>query len=302
MATSVASPPDDQPFSASGRFWKVGVGSVALQMVKDPVTAVAIVVLLLLFAIAAAAPLIAPYDPSAIDPFNTLKGSSSSHWLGTDENGRDTLSRLIYGGRVSLSVGFISVTIAMAAGIPLGLTAGYLGGVADSVIMRIMDAVIAFPAIVLALAIVAILGTGFFQLMVAIGVGSVPLYARLVRAQVLSLKQQDFVMAARAVGVPTHRIMFRHILPNAVAPLIVAGSLGLAFAILAEAGLAFLGLGVEPPTPAWGGMLRKALERIYLSKELSIYPGIAIFVTVLALNIVGDALRDALDPRLRGRL
>jgi peptide/nickel transport system permease protein len=290
------------PESRRARFWRVGAGSVALRVLSDPVTAVAATILVVLFAVALAAPLLAPYDPAEIDAFNTLKGPSSEHWLGTDENGRDTLSRLIFGSRVSLSVGFISVSIAVAAGVPLGLIAGYGGRLTDSVIMRIMDAFLAFPAIILALAIVAILGTGFYQLMVAIGITSVPLYSRLVRSQVLSLKQQDFVTAARATGVSVPRILFRHILPNATAPIIVAASLGLAFAILAEAGLSFLGLGVQPPTPTWGGMLQKALPRIYLARELSIFPGVAIFITVLSLNIVGDALRDALDPRLRGRL
>lgn len=289
-------------FQPGSRFWKVGAGSVARRLVSDPVTAVAIGVLVALVAIAIAAPVLAPKNPSAIDPFNTLAHPSSAHLLGSDENGRDSLSRLIYGSRVSLVVGLISVSIAVLVGVPLGLAAGYAGGHVDSFIMRCMDAVMAFPAIMLALGIVAVLGSGLYQLMVAIGLTSVPLYARLVRSQVLSLKQQDFVMAARAVGVPVPRLLLRHILPNAVAPIVVAGSLGLAFAILAEAGLSFLGLGVPPPTPTWGGMLQKGLPRIYQARELSIFPGIAIFITVLALNIVGDALRDALDPRLRGRL
>lgn len=286
----------------SSRFWTIGGGSVIRRLVSDPVTAVAIAVLLLLVLVALFAPILAPYNPSAIDPFNTLAHPSSEHLLGSDENGRDSLSRLIYGSRVSLVVGLISVSIAIAIGVPLGLAAGYNGKALDSIIMRAMDAILAFPAIMLALGIVAVLGTGLYQLMVAIGLTSIPLYARLIRSQVLSLKEQDFVMAARAVGVPVPRILFRHILPNALAPIVIAGSLGLAFAILAEAGLSFLGLGVQPPTPTWGGMLQKGLPRIYQAKELSIFPGIAIFVTVLALNLVGDALRDALDPKLRGRL
>lgn len=289
-------------FAPASRFWTVGAGSVIRRLMTEPVTAVAVGILLVLVGIAIAAPLLAPKDPSAIDPFNTLAHPSSAHLLGSDENGRDTLSRLIYGSRVSLIVGLISVSIAVSVGVPLGLAAGYAGSYIDGFVMRCMDAILAFPAIMLALGIVAVLGSGLFQLMVAIGVTSVPLYARLVRSQVLSLKQQDFVMAARSVGVPVPRLLFRHILPNAIAPIVVAGSLGLAFAILAEAGLSFLGLGVPPPTPTWGGMLQKGLPRIYQARELSIFPGIAIFVTVLALNIVGDALRDALDPRLRGRL
>ncbi|MGE0597965.1 MAG: ABC transporter permease [Dehalococcoidia bacterium] len=289
-------------FHEASRFWTVGFGSVIRRLVTDPVTAVAIGILLFLIFVAIAAPLLAPHDPSDIDPYHTLAHPSSEHWLGSDENGRDSLSRLIYGSRISLTVGLISVSIAIAVGVPLGLAAGYNGKYLDTIIMRCMDAILAFPAIMLALGIVAVLGTGLYQLMVAIGVTSIPLYSRLIRSQVLSLKEQDFVLAARATGVPVSRILFRHILPNAIAPIVIAASLGLAFAILAEAGLSFLGLGVQPPTPTWGGMLQKGLPRIYQAKELSIFPGIAIFVTVLSLNIVGDALRDALDPKLRGRL
>lgn len=302
MTASTNAPELGREFGQSSRFWTIGFGSVLRRLASDPVTVVAITVLFLLTAIAVLAPVLAPYDPSEIDPFNTLAHPSSDHWLGSDENGRDTLSRLIYGTRVSLVVGLISVSIAISIGVPLGLAAGYSGGYLDSVVMRAMDAILAFPAIMLALGIVAVLGTGLYQLMIAIGVTSVPLYARLVRSQVLSLKQQDFVTAARAVGVPTPRILFRHILPNALAPIVIAASLGLGFAILAEAGLSFLGLGVQPPTPTWGGMLQKGLPRIYQARELSIFPGIAIFITVLSLNLVGDALRDALDPKLRGRL
>lgn len=289
-------------FTSRSRFWSQGAGLSIRRLLSDPITATAAAVLMLLILVALAAPLLAPYDPSEIDPSNTLAHPSSSHWLGSDENGRDSLSRLIYGSRVSLVVGLIAVSIAMAVGVPLGLVSGYVGSFVDSVIMRTMDAILAFPAIMLALVIVAILGTGLYQLMVAIGVTSIPLYARLVRSQVLSLKEQDFVTSARSIGVPVPRILLRHILPNALAPIVVAGSLGLAFAILAEAGLSFLGLGVQPPTPTWGGMLQKGLPRIYQAKELSIFPGIAIFVTVLSLNLLGDALRDALDPKLRGRL
>ena len=302
MTAATRAPDLGGDFQTRSRFWSIGSGSVIRRLVSDPVTAVAIGVLLCLVMIAILAPVLAPDDPSDIDPFNTLAPPSSEHLLGSDENGRDTLSRLIYGSRVSLVVGLISVSIAIAVGVPLGLAAGYSGNYIDSVVMRAMDAILAFPAIMLALGIVAVLGSGLYQLMVAIGVTSVPLYARLVRSQVLSLKQQDFVTAARSVGVPVPRILFRHILPNALAPIVIAASLGLAFAILAEAGLSFLGLGVQPPTPTWGGMLQKGLPRIYQARELSIFPGIAIFITVLSLNIVGDALRDALDPKLRGRL
>lgn len=279
-----------------------GAARALRKMLRDPVTFTALIVLALLVVAAIAAPLIAPYDPSEIDAFNTLKGPSAAHWLGVDENGRDVLSRLIYGTRISLTVGLISVGVALVVGVPLGLISGYFGRWTDSVIMRLMDAILAFPSLILALAIVVILGQGITQLMLAIGITSIPVYARLVRGQVLSLKTRDYVSAALSMGANTPRILLRHILPNTTAPIIVQGSLGIAFAILSEAGLSFLGLGVKPPTPAWGGMLQKAIPHIYRAPYLSIFPGLAIFVTVLSLNIVGDALRDTLDPRLRGKL
>ena len=272
------------------------------RLLRDPVAGASLILLVALTLCALLAAVLAPYDPNEINPFNTLKSPSAAHWLGTDENGRDVLSRLIYGSRISLAVGLIAVGIAVVVGVPLGLISGYAGRVADFTIMRLMDALLAFPSLILALAIVAVLGTGLVQLMVAIGVTSIPVYARLVRAQVLSLKSLDFVTAARAMGASGGRILGRHILPNTLAPIIVQASLGMAFAILAEAGLSFLGLGVQPPTATWGGMLQKALPRIYRAPYLSIFPGVAIFVTVLALNLLGDALRDTLDPRLRGRL
>ena len=246
------------------------------------------------------APIIAPYDPIATAPRESLQGSSLEHLLGTDQLGRDVLSRIIFGSRTSIMVGVVAVGLAMVVGVPLGLISGYFGGLIDHVIMRTMDAVIAFPALVLALAIVGALGPGTFQIMVAIGISSVPLYARLTRGQVLTIREQDYVHAARSLGASDLRVIARHVLPNSLSPLIVQGSLGVAFAILAEAGLSFLGVGVQPPSPTWGGMLSKALPLIERAPLLSIYPGIAIFLTVLAINTLGDALRDVLDPRLRG--
>jgi peptide/nickel transport system permease protein len=271
------------------------------RLLRDPVACVATIVLLLVVLCAIFAPLIAPNDPNAINPFATLRSPSSAHLLGTDQNGRDVLSRVIFGSRVSLSVGLISVGIAVVIGIPLGLISGYAGGISDALIMLVMDAMLAFPSLILALAIVALLGQGINQLMIAIGITSIPIFARLVRAQTLSLRELDYALAARAMGTPSWRVLLRHILPNAIAPVIVQASLGMAFAILAEAGLSFLGVGVRPPTATWGGMLQTAVQKIDLAPTLSIFPGLAIFVTVLALNIVGDALRDTLDPRLRGR-
>jgi ABC-type dipeptide/oligopeptide/nickel transport system permease subunit len=270
-------------------------------LLRDPFTCVSFIVLLGVVVMALSADLIAPNDPNAIDPFNTAVGPSADHWFGTDENGRDVLSRIIYGSRVSLLVGVLAVGLGTAVGVPLGLIAGYAGRNADAVIMRVMDAILAFPAIILALGLVALLGSGIVQLMIAIGITTVPIYARILRVQTMSLKAQDFVLAARSTGATAPRIMMRHILPNTIAPIIVQGSLGMAFAILAEAGLSFLGLGVEPPTATWGSMLQKSLPRIYDASHLSIFPGVAIFIVVLAFNIIGDNLRDVLDPRLRER-
>jgi len=246
------------------------------------------------------APILAPYDPIDTAPRDSLSGPSASHWLGTDQLGRDVLSRIIYGSRVSVLVGVVAVGLALTVGVPLGLISGYFGGLVDHAIMRAMDAIIAFPALVLALAIVGAVGPGTFQIMVAIGIASVPLYARLTRGQVLTIREQDYVQAARSLGASDVRVLARHILPNSFSPLIVQASLGVAFAILAEAGLSFLGVGVRPPTPTWGGMLSTALPMIERASYLSVFPGIAIFLTVLAINMLGDALRDVLDPRLRG--
>jgi peptide/nickel transport system permease protein len=270
-------------------------------LLRDPFMAASLAILVILALLAIAAPLITRYDPNEIDPLNALAGPSGAHWLGTDENGRDELTRLIYGARVSLSVGLFSVGIALVIGVPMGLVAGYLGGVIGGVIMRIVDGVLAFPSIILALAITTILGPGLFQIMLAIGITTAPVYARVTHAQTLSLREQDFVKAGIATGASSPRIMFRYLLPNTMAPLIVQASLGMAFAILTEAGLSFLGVGIRPPTATWGGMLQKALARIYTAPSLSMYPGIAIFVVVLALNLLGDGIRDVLDPRLRGR-
>lgn len=290
------------PESAATRLRTAPAMRRLMQLVRDPVICVALIILLLVLACAVFSPQLAPYQPNEINAFSTLQAPSSTHLLGTDENGRDVLSRVIYGSRISLTVGVISVGLAVLIGVPLGLIAGYSGRLIDGVIMRVMDAILAFPALILALAIVAILGQGINQVMIAIGITSIPVFARLVRAQTLTLKELDYAQAARALGASTRRILVRHILPNTLAPIIVQASLGMAFAILAEAGLSFLGVGIRPPTATWGGMLQKALRATQRAPTLSIFPGIAIFVTVLALNLLGDALRDILDPRLRGKL
>ena len=266
---------------------------------RAPVGTAALVVIFLLLLLAVAAPVFAPYDPQAQDYNRLLQAPSASHPLGTDRIGRDLLSRIIYGTRVSFMVGVVAVGVAMAIGTPLGLVAGYFRGATDEVIMRVLDALIAFPGIIFALAVVAVLGSSLTNVMLAIGISSVPLFARLTRSQVLALRQTDYVLAARAVGANDYRVMLRHILPNATSPLIVQATLGLGFAVLAEAGLGYLGVGVQPPTPTWGSDLNQGSPLLERAPWLSIAPGMAIFVLVLAFNLLGDALRDQLDPRTR---
>jgi peptide/nickel transport system permease protein len=221
------------------------------------------------------------------------------HLLGSDELGRDILSRLVYGARVSLAVGVLSVGISLLIGVSLGLVAGYRGGWLDEVIMRLMDGLLAFPALVLALAITAALGPSLGNAMIAIGIVGIPGFARLVRGQVLSIRALEFVEAARAAGLSDRRIILRHVAPNVLAPIIVHASLRIAFAVLTEASLSFLGLGAQPPTPSWGSMLNAGREYLEMAPWLSVAPGAAIFITTLSFNFLGDGLRDALDPRLK---
>jgi peptide/nickel transport system permease protein len=258
--------------------------------------------LIVLFAVGILAPLIAPYDPILVNPSDGLQGPGAAHLLGTDDLGRDVLSRVVYGARVSLSVGLISVSIGLFVGVSLGLVAGYAGGWADLLIMRGIDALLAFPALVLAISITAALGTDIKNAMIAIGIVAIPAYARLTRGQVLSVREREYVTAARAVGAPPLRVVLRHVLPNIANPIIVQVSLSTAFAILAEATLSFLGLGAQPPTPSWGQDI--AYSQRYLANKMwwmSAGPGIGIFLAVFAFNFLGDALRDALDPQLRNR-
>lgn len=244
---------------------------------------------------------IAPYDATAVRIRERLQLPSTTHLLGTDELGRDLLSRLIFGARVSLSVGIISVGIAALFGIPLGLAAAYYGGFTDSLIMRALDGLLAFPTIILALAIVTVLGPSLGNVMIAIGIVSIPRFARITRGSVLAQKEQDFVDAARAAGATGSYLMFRVLLPNCLSPLLVEASISFASAILTEAALSFLGLGVLPPTPSWGAMLDTGRKYLGQTPWYSFSAGAAIFVTVLSLNLLGDGLRDALDPRLQGR-
>ena len=247
----------------------------------------------------AIAPLLAPYDPIAPDFATVLAPPSWRHPFGTDDIGRDILSRVVYGSRISLQAGLITVGIALAVGLPLGLAAGFLGGRVDNLVMRGIEVILSFPTLVLALGITAILGPKLIHALFAIGIVFIPHFARLIRGQVLSVKENDFVAAARALGASNLRVMGFHILPNCLAPLLVQSSFSISFAILAEAALSFLGLGTQPPTPSWGIML--AMGRGYLEQApwLGAFPGLAIFLTVLGFNLLGDGIRDALDPRLK---
>jgi peptide/nickel transport system permease protein len=249
--------------------------------------------------VAVLAPVLAPHDPIAQELGNAFRPSSRDHPLGTDEFGRDILSRIIYGTRVSLLVGVVSVLIGLTIGAAAGLLSGYADGVFDVAVSGVMDVLLAVPGVLLAIAIVAVLGPGLLNVMVAVGISSVPVFARLARGSVLTVKETEFIEAVRAVGGTTGRVLLRHILPNIAAPLFVMASLYMASALLTAAGLSFLGLGAQPPVPEWGAMLSRGREYLRSAPHIATYPGIAIFVAVMGFNFLGDGLRDALDPRLR---
>jgi peptide/nickel transport system permease protein len=256
-------------------------------------------VMVLAVLVALAAPVIAPYDPLAQDLGNTLAPPGRTHFLGTDNVGRDVLSRVIWGTRISLLAGLVSVVLAVLAGSLLGVLAGYSSGRVDGLVMRVMDAVLSFPPLVLALALGAVLGAGLTGVLLALGVVYTPTFARLMRGQVLTITARDYVDAARALGAPGWRVAARHVVPNAVNPIIVQASLSVAFAILAEASLSFLGLGIQPPEASWGSMINAGRGYLQQAPWIVFGPGAALFVTVVGLNFVGDAVRDALDPRVR---
>jgi peptide/nickel transport system permease protein len=254
----------------------------------------------LLFLVALLAPFLSPHDPIAVNADNAyLRPLSPGHMLGTDELGRDLFSRMLWGARVSLPVAFVAVAVGLIAGGLIGLVSGYAGGVTDLLLMRVIDALLAFPALILAIAIVAALGPGLRNAMIAIGIVAVPAYARLVRASVLQVKQMDFIAATRSLGATPVRLIVRHIIPNLLNPIIVQVSLSAGFAILAEATLSFLGLGAQVPTPDWGQMINTGATFLANDPWLAIVPGAAISVTVYSFNLLGDSLRDALDPRVR---
>lgn len=263
-------------------------------------TAMAAGICLLALALAAAAaPWIAPFDPAAFDYDRILEGPSADHWAGTDAYGRDIFSRILWGARISLSVGLLSVLLGGVAGVALGLIAGFRGGWIDSLIMRICDVLLAFPGILLAIGIVAILGPGIENVIYAVAIFSVPVFARLVRGSTLSLKRAVYVDAARAIGVRDRLLMVRHILPGTLPSVIVYVSMRIGTSILTAASLSFIGLGAQPPSPEWGAMLADGRSYIGVASHVTFYPGLAIFLTVLAFNLLGDGLRDALDPKLR---
>ena len=270
------------------------------RVIRIPQAAFGLIIIILTVLSALLAPIIAPLEPEAMDFDYLLSGLSSEHLLGTDQLGRDTLSRLIYGARIALLVSVGSIGLGVLIGVPLGLIAVYFGGWTDDIIMRLMDSLVVFPSLLIAVALAAALGGSVTTIIIAIGVANVPWMARVIRSQGLSIREMDFVAAAEAGGMSPARIIFRHILPNSLAPVIVQSTLSMGYAVLVEATLGFIGVGVRPPTPTWGNMLYDAFPMLEQQPMLSLFPGLAIFLLVLSFNFVGDALRDVLDPRLKG--
>ena len=275
------------------------IAEVWARLRRDTRARIGLVVVAMLLLLAILAPLLARHDPIRVDLLRQLEPPSAEHWMGTDVQGRDVWSRLVYGARISLAVGLISQSIALALGLSLGLIAGYFGRWVDDVVMRLADITLAFPTLLLLIAMVAALQPSLIVVFVTVGLVGWAGMARLVRGQVLVVRQLEYVQAARALGTPDRRIISRHVLPNVLAPVIIATTLGMAGAIMAEAALSFLGLGVQPPTPSWGAMIAdgRDLSQLRTSPWTSLFPGLAIGVTVLGFNLLGDALRDALDPR-----
>ncbi|HTI18505.1 MAG TPA: ABC transporter permease [Trinickia sp.] len=254
-------------------------------------------IVLIVIVVAALAPWISPFDPVQADFLHVRSAPDAMHWFGTDELGRDILSRMIWGARASLAAGVVSVAVAVAIGVPLGLIAGYFGGLIDTVVSRVADALLSIPFLILAIALAAFLGQSLTNAMIAIGVSAMPRFVRLSRGQAIAVKAEEYVEGARAIGLDDTRIVLRYILPNVLPPIIVQASLTVATAIIAEASLSFLGLGQLPPAPSWGSMLNSAKDFVSEAPWMSIFPGVAIFLTVLGFNLLGDGLRDALDPR-----
>lgn len=272
------------------------------ELVRHRLSAVGLTYISLIVFLGIFANVVAPSDPLKIDPFNALQQPSLSHPLGLDHVGRDQFSRLIFGARVSLIVGISAVAVAILLGVPLGIIAAYTGGWIDHGIMRVIDAFIAIPGLLFAILLILVMGGGVLTVSIALGVNLFTTQARLVRSQALSVKEREYTTAARAIGSPPWRILLLHVAPNSIQPVIVQATLGLGFAILGEASLSFIGVGVPPPTATWGGMLALAFRNLNSAPWLAFAPGIAIFLLVLSFNFVGDGLRDVLDPRLRGKI
>ncbi|HUK11304.1 MAG TPA: ABC transporter permease [Stellaceae bacterium] len=283
---NLAELPDDQPWRRALR-----------RLVRRRGAMVGLAVVLFFVLVAVFADHVAPYAATATDWSAVRKAPSAAHWFGTDEIGRDVLSRVIFGARASLMAGVISVLISLSFGVPIGLLSGYVGGFLDGLLMRIIDAMLACPFLILAIALAAFLGPNLTNAMIAIGISAMPAFVRLTRAQTLATKVEDYVEAAKAVGNPHLRIVLRHILPNILAPIMVQATLAIAAAIIAEAALSFLGLGQQPPAPSWGSMLNTAKNFLDRAPWMAWFPGLAIFMVVLSFNLLGDGLRDALDPK-----
>jgi peptide/nickel transport system permease protein len=266
---------------------------------KNRLAVIGGIIVFCLFAIAILAPFVAPYDPNAINVKHVLEAPSFSHPFGTDDLGRDIFSRVIYGSRISLAVGFVAVGIATIIGIIFGALSGYYGGWLDTIIMRFVDIMLSIPTFFLILAVIAMLEPSIWNIMIVIGITSWMGVARFVRAEFLSLKEREFVLSARALGASDFRIIFRHILPNAMSPVLVSAVLGIAGAVLVESALSFLGIGVQPPTASWGNILTIGKDNIEIAWWISVFPGLAIFITVLAYNLLGEGIRDSIDPRLK---
>ena len=302
-ATTLDATQDSNPANDAGAIMARAMQSPARLAVRRffrrPAAVFGLVVIVLFIVIASLAPWVAPYDPTATSWTMIRKAPSWAHWMGTDENGRDVLSRVIWGARASLLAGVISVSIASGVGVPVGLMAGFAGGKIDAIIGRLVDAMLASPFLILAIALAAFLGPSLQNAMIAIGITATPIFVRVSRAATMDAATNDYVEAARALGNPPWRVAIRHVLPNIVPPVMVQATLAIAGAIIAEASLSFLGLGQQPPAPSWGSMLNSAQRFLTQAPWLAVFPGAAIFLAVFSFNLIGDGLRDALDPRAK---
>lgn len=290
-----------QPLATAAPVHRSALADFIRALLRTPSGRLGAAIILLVVLMAVASPVVAPFSPIAVDPPNRLAQPSTAHLMGTDELGRDVFSRVLFGSQISLQVGIVSVSIAAVLGVLIGLSAGFYGGRLDLLLMRLVDVLQAFPGFLLALAIVAMLGPSLPNAMIAVGVGEAPGYARLVRGSVLSIKSQDYVLAARVLGASNVQIMRNAVLPNVLAPIVVLATLGFPVAVLAAAALSFVGLGAQPPSPEWGAMIVSGRNFITNAPWLINFPGLAIFVTVLGFNLFGNGVRDALDPKLRQR-